>query len=147
MPFFLDIMKPMGIVAVSPQDVACTSNPCNFMNGGCQDQDICVYNENYEVVCECGPGKIKQSADGQCVMKSSVEGTYIQSKMLLTGQRYSFLNPWNYLGRINCDAWTCKNGRCVNESELCNGINNCGGKFTRIALLNNRIITNNYFFR
>lgn len=66
-----DIPKPMGIVAVSPQDVVCTTNPCNILNGGCQD--ICIFNEHKQIVCECGPDKSTLS-DGQCVSKSKLEG-------------------------------------------------------------------------
>ncbi|XP_021948531.2 low-density lipoprotein receptor-related protein 1 isoform X4 [Folsomia candida] len=101
-----DIPKPMGIVAVSPQDVVCTTNPCNILNGGCQD--ICIFNEHKQIVCECGPDKSTLS-DGQCVSKSKLED-----------------------GEL-CDGWTCKNGNCVSLTELCNGADNCGDNSDEIG--------------
>lgn len=39
-----DVVRPMGILAVSEDQAVCPASPCSELNGGCQD--ICTEDEN-----------------------------------------------------------------------------------------------------
>ena len=50
-----NIVRPMGIVAVTEDQTACPANPCRLLNGGCED--ICSQSVSGGVECRCHPNR------------------------------------------------------------------------------------------
>jgi hypothetical protein len=49
-----DIPRPMSLVAVGNESGVCVKNPCDTLNGGCED--LCTVDERGNVACQCYAG-------------------------------------------------------------------------------------------
>ena len=56
-----DIPRPMSLVAVGNESVVCNKNPCDTLNGGCED--LCTVDERGKVACQCYAGNYFSRAD------------------------------------------------------------------------------------
>ncbi len=50
-----DIPRPMSLVAVGNGSSVCLKNPCDTLNGGCED--LCTVDERGRIACQCYAGK------------------------------------------------------------------------------------------
>ena len=50
-----DIPRPMSLVAIGNETGVCVKNPCDTLNGGCED--LCTVDERGAVACQCYAGK------------------------------------------------------------------------------------------
>jgi len=115
-----DILKPMGIVAVSKQEEECMKNPCQVLNGGCAE--ICYLDEYGRAACKCNAGKMLEE-NGRCVSE-----------------------PKN---RANCTAneFRCSTGSCIDYELTCDGVSRKSYEYVRLCcknFINNSIRYNRY---
>ena len=141
-----NIVRPMGIIAVSVDQTECPHNPCAFNNGGCQD--VCSLDESGASVCSCSanmtllPDKKRCSSvwslcedihNFQCAMTSNeltspqcipLELSCDGIKHCLDGSDES--EKYCSIRKCPSDYFKCANNRCVQQASHCDGINDCG---------------------
>ena len=59
-----NIVRPMGIIAVTENQKQCPHNPCDFNNGGCQD--YCGVSVSGPAECSCLPNRTLLSDGKRC---------------------------------------------------------------------------------
>ena len=58
-----NIPRPMSLVAISNQSLACETNPCSVLNGGCED--VCNLDAKGHIQCTCHPGRFLIKPNGK----------------------------------------------------------------------------------
>jgi low-density lipoprotein receptor-related protein 1 (alpha-2-macroglobulin receptor) len=133
-----DIGRPMGIVAVQNITQDCSANPCQVLNGGCED--VCGVDGAGKIKCECTQGVLSQ--DGKkCLPKTSSNcnpGEFECSSggcipYHLTCDDVSHCLDGsdefvNFCSSRLCPAhfFQCSNHRCIPDNQTCDGIQHCG---------------------
>uniref|UniRef100_A0A182SMX3 EGF-like domain-containing protein n=1 Tax=Anopheles maculatus TaxID=74869 RepID=A0A182SMX3_9DIPT len=133
-----DIAQPMGIVAVQKTDKECAADPCQVMNGFCED--TCLTDASGKVECHCTQGVL--ASDGQRCIPKSVSNCSSSEFSCTNGNCIPF--------HLTCDSikqcldgsdelptfcahrpcptgfFRCNNARCIPQNQQCNHIQNCG---------------------
>ena len=142
-----NIVRPMGIIAVTENQKQCPHNPCDFNNGGCQD--YCGVSVSGAAECSCLPNRTLLS-DGKRCSSSSHTACPTHSDFLCSDSgdnlRHSQCVPLQltcdgvphcldgsdesekYCSVRKCPAqfFKCANNRCVKQSVRCDNYNDCG---------------------
>lgn len=133
-----DVGRPMGITAVQDSAQNCTANPCNVLNGGCED--VCALDQTGNIHCictqgvraedgkrclpqnrtSCGNGQF-QCSDGSCIpyfltcdtVPHCADGS--DESVRFCSKRSC---PYGY--------FQCNNHRCILANQTCNGEQECG---------------------
>lgn len=133
-----DIGRLMGIVAVQNSSIECDANPCQVLNGGCEDSCFVI---DRKIKCECSAGILAsdgkrclqttpQCSTGQFRCKSKdikcipFELTCDQVNHCLDGSDENT----DYCNVRVCppDFFMCNNRRCIPSMQTCDGIQlNC----------------------
>ncbi|XP_058055099.1 prolow-density lipoprotein receptor-related protein 1 [Anopheles bellator] len=134
-----DITQPMGIVAVQRIDKECAADPCQVLNGFCEDR--CLTDARGKVVCHCTQGVL--DADGQrCIPKAVANCNAATEFTCSNGNCIPFhltcdsidhcrdrsdeLNSY-CVGRPCLPGYfRCNTARCVPLSAVCNDVQECG---------------------
>lgn len=136
-----DILKPMGIVAVSEQMEECLKNPCDNLNGGCTE--VCYIDEYGKAACRCGVGKVLQDS-GRCVAEPNykvnctqdkfhcLSGTCLDYELTCDGVKHcpdGSDEEDKYCATRRCKVgfYQCPSARCIKESKKCDGTADCQG--------------------
>ena len=139
-----NIVRPMGIMAVTATQIKCPHNPCAYNNGGCQE--ICSLAENGNSVCRCGANMTLLSDGKRCATIVSVCEDLTDFQCSATSPALTQCVPLEltcdgtghcldgsdesekYCSVRLCKAgfFKCANNRCIRESDHCNGLNDCG---------------------
>lgn len=132
-----NVVRPMGIIAVTNDSNDCTQNPCMALNGGCQD--ICEVSPNGTVYCLCRSGRTLLPDGKRCGVKLAKcsakefecgDGACIPFELTCDGIQScpdGSDENLNYCATRNCQEgfFRCQNNRCVAESRVCDGLNAC----------------------
>ncbi|XP_052902166.1 low-density lipoprotein receptor-related protein 1 [Anopheles moucheti] len=133
-----DIAQPMGIVAVQKIDKECAADPCQVMNGFCED--MCLTDAAGKVECHCTQGVL--ASDGQRCIPKALSNCSSSEFSCTNGNCIPF--------HLTCDSikqcldgsdelatfcshrpcptgfFRCNNARCIPQNQQCNHIQNCG---------------------
>ena len=140
-----NIVRPMGIVAVTEDQTACPANPCRLLNGGCED--ICSQSVSGGVECRCHPNRTLLADRRRCSsFTSSCSGLH---NFQCSNSPFA-TSPVCIPYELTCDGTNhcpdgsdeleqfcavrscplgfihCSNNRCILASKQCDGKDDCG---------------------
>ncbi|XP_064475155.1 prolow-density lipoprotein receptor-related protein 1-like [Ornithodoros turicata] len=132
-----NVVRPMGIIAVTNDTNDCTRNPCMVLNGGCEDK--CDVAQNGSVICDCLSGRSLLPDGKRCGVKSANctakefecgDGACIPVELTCDGIQScpdGTDELLTYCATRSCPEgfFRCHNNRCVPESHICDGLNAC----------------------
>ncbi|XP_055528067.1 prolow-density lipoprotein receptor-related protein 1 [Wyeomyia smithii] len=133
-----DIARPMGIIAVQEIDQDCSADPCQILNGGCED--VCLIDAAGQIKCSCTQGVL--AADNQrCIPKQSSNCSADEFSCSIGGCIPYYLTcdsvahcldgsdeMQSYCAQRECISgyFQCSNRRCIQNSLRCDNIQDCG---------------------
>ena len=141
-----DVLRPMGIIAVTETQNKCPMSGCGVRNGGCED--ICISSVAGIVQCRCREGR-HLLPDGQRCSSSSSSCSANQfqcSSARKDDEEHTVCIPYEltcdgvsncpdksdelveYCATRSCPSsfFQCANRKCIQDNLQCNGIDNCG---------------------
>ncbi|XP_050540895.1 low-density lipoprotein receptor-related protein 1 [Daktulosphaira vitifoliae] len=95
-----DIIRPMGIVAISNNTNDCFKNPCRINNGDCED--ICRLDIKGDIECSCHNGRTLLSDKKRCIKNSN-----------------------NVKKNCSKNEFACSSFGCVPIENTCDSIQHC----------------------
>ena len=136
-----NIVRPMGIIAVTENQKQCPHNPCTFSNGGCQDE--CQVSSSGAAVCSCLTNRTLLSDGKRCSSSLSpcpnsldfqCSNSFTQCIPLeLSCDGVSHCLDGSDESEEYCSVrkcpeqfFNCANNRCVKQSARCDSYNDCG---------------------
>lgn len=132
-----DVGRPMGIIAVQDSAQNCTANPCQVLNGGCED--VCTADRDGKIKCHCTQGTLADDgkrcrpkllthcAIGQFECSSGGCIPYSLTCDSVSHCADSSDESTIYCSRRTCPRgyFQCNNHRCIPANQTCNGIQEC----------------------
>ena len=137
-----NIVRPMGIIAVSEHQKQCPHNPCVFNNGGCQDD--CRDSGAGAAECSCLTNRTLMSDGKRCSTSSSQSGCTNPTDFQCSSTAQCIPLELSCDGISHCldgsdesekfcsvrrcpeQFFKCANNRCVKQNSRCNNYNDCG---------------------
>lgn len=133
-----NISRPMGIAAVQNTTKDCSANPCQVLNGGCED--VCNVIKGH-IKCECTQGSL--SPDGRSCVQATRGRTCLPDQFQckshecipfrLTCDQTSHCMDGSDEDVVYCNGrscptnfFLCGNHRCIPANQTCDGIQHCG---------------------
>ena len=126
-----NIVRPMGIVAVSEEQNICPDSPCQLLNGGCED--ICSQSMSGRVECLCHPRRTLLADGRRCTSSTNTCQSKHDFQCSSSTAASSTCIPYE----LTCDSIShCPDGS--DESEQFCAVRSCPEEFTHCA--NNRCV-------
>lgn len=140
-----ELLRPMGIIAVSENQNFCPIPKCGVQNGGCED--ICNSEQGY-VQCSCRTGRHLMPDGQRCISSASncASNQFQCSSARQDSIEHLVCIPYEltcdgidhcpdrsdekieYCSSRSCPSkfFQCSNNKCILNDLQCNGVDNCG---------------------